>query len=134
MQGSRTLGAMAALLVLLGCQRDTPRDLFGKEWTLVELNGNAVSLQKPPTIQLSAEPKSVTGFGGCNRLTGSYTLDQGRLRFGPIAMTRMACAEGMDTEQALTTALGAVQSFRVMGASLQLLGESGNVLARFTSP
>lgn len=132
MPGSRALGAIAVLLVLTGCQKAAPRGLFDKEWTLVELNGNAVSLQKRPTIQLSAETKSMTGFGGCNRLTGTYTLDQNRLHFGPIAMTRMACAEGMDVEQAFAVVLGATQRFHLAAGSLELYGDV-DLLARFTS-
>lgn len=31
------------------------------------------------------------GHSGCNRFTGSYTLEGKRLRFGPVASTRMAC-------------------------------------------
>lgn len=35
--------------------------------------------------------KHVSGFSGCNRFSGSYTLEANHISFGPLAVTRMAC-------------------------------------------
>jgi copper homeostasis protein (lipoprotein) len=75
------------------------------------------------------------GFGGCNRMLGSYTVDQDRILFGAVASTRMACIApaAMETEHALGVALAAVRTWRIEGETLELLDEQGALLVRFES-
>lgn len=49
---------------------------------------------KSITLDLSTATgqRRASGFSGCNRYMGSYTLKDGKLGFGPLAGTRMACA------------------------------------------
>lgn len=49
---------------------------------------------RPVTLDLSAATgqRRASGFSGCNRYMGTYTLKNGLLSFGPLAGTRMACA------------------------------------------
>ena len=47
----------------------------------------------------------IGGFGGCNNFGGKYELNGERLIVGPLAMTRKACMNGMDDEQAFVGAL-----------------------------
>jgi heat shock protein HslJ len=51
---------------------------------------------EPITLNLSTEggKRRVSGFSGCNRYMGSYEVKDGKLAFGPLAGTRMACASG----------------------------------------
>ena len=71
------------------------------------------------------------GAGGCNRLRGSYTLQGHWLRFGPVARTRQACAQGMRSEQEFINRLGRVTSFAVQGQRLLLSDADGQPLLRF---
>lgn len=64
-------------------------------------------------------------------MTGSYELKGDRLSLGPTATTLMACAEGMETEKAFLDALGRVSRWKISGQQLELVGEGGNVVARF---
>jgi heat shock protein HslJ len=73
----------------------------------------------------------VGGSGGCNRLTGSYELSGGRLKFGQMAGTMMACLEGGETERAFLDALGRVTGWGMAGQQLELMDASGGVVARF---
>jgi putative lipoprotein len=100
-----------------------------REWTLFELNGEPITLSKPPTLRFS-EPNRVSGFSGCNQLSGAYDLRENGLTFGPLVMTKMACGKGMDVERAFATALGATKRYAIKGTELELIGESGT-LARF---
>jgi heat shock protein HslJ len=45
------------------------------------------------TLTLSAQTgkRLASGFSGCNRYTGTYGLKNGKLSFGPLAGTKMAC-------------------------------------------
>jgi heat shock protein HslJ len=60
------------------------------------------------TLDLSAATgqRRASGFSGCNRYSGTYTLKNGLLSFGPLASTRMACVgAGGDIEGAYLDAL-----------------------------
>jgi putative lipoprotein len=94
------------------------------------LTGGAGNEAEPHLI-LNSATRQVGGAGGCNRLTGGYELNGGRLSLGRVASTIMACAEGMDTEKAFMDALGRVSGWRIAGQQLELLDSAGNVIARF---
>jgi heat shock protein HslJ len=49
---------------------------------------------QPLSLDFSTESghRRASGFSGCNRFTGTYALKDGKLSFGPLAGTRMACA------------------------------------------
>ena len=103
-------------------------------WKLVELGGAAVvvaELQREPHFILHPADKRVSGSGGCNRVTGSYTLEADRLGFGRMAGTMMACAAGMETEGAFLDALQRVARARIKQQQLELLDAADSVLARF---
>jgi heat shock protein HslJ len=68
-----------------------------KYWKLVEIGGKPVaaseSAKREPHIILKNEGSRVNAHGGCNTLTGTYTLDAAarRIRFSQMASTQMAC-------------------------------------------
>jgi copper homeostasis protein (lipoprotein) len=103
-------------------------------WKLTRL-GNAAVLaddkQREPHVVLRSQDRRLGGSGGCNRLLGGYELDGDTLTFGQMATTKMACAQGMDTEQAFLEALTQVKTWKIVGAHLELFDASGNLLARF---
>ena len=126
-------GLLVLGLTLWGCQgrSSLPGDLLGKEWAVVEINGEPVSLQKPPFLRFE-EPDRVTGFSGCNRMSGTYQMTGESVQFTPFIMTKMACAEGMDVETAMVGVLESTKRVRVTGSTLELLGDSG-VLAKLSA-
>ena len=84
-----------------------------KYWKLVELNGRPVpALEREPHFILKAEGGRVNGFGGCNSFTGTYELNEAasRIRFGKLAATMMACASGMEVEEAFHRVLRSVDN------------------------
>jgi heat shock protein HslJ len=139
--------AVAGLLLacfLAGCAADTPPTQVSTseatsspeniEWTLVRLGEQPVTTshkQRPPNLKMSSADKRVSGSGGCNRFTGSYTLEGDRLKFGQLAGTMMACLQGMELEQAFHKALGNVAGWRITDQRLQLVDASGKPLAEF---
>lgn len=103
-------------------------------WKLVELNGQPVpALEREPHLILKVEGSRVTGFGGCNSFTGSYTLDEktSRISFGQLASTMRACPAGMDVEQALGKVLAIVDNYSLNGDHLTLNRARMAPLARF---
>jgi len=140
---SRFAASLALLAIGLGAchhaktqsapQPASTAPLVGTEWTLVELGGQPVGLgagEKPATLSLSEADKHASGFSGCNRMSGTYELEGSTLRFGPMAVTRMACATGMDLETKFLAALQATRGYRLAAEGLELTGETGT-LARF---
>lgn len=138
MDGELIPGELAAHYVLRK-QPVPPPDLSGQNvlgvrWRLVELLGQPVppnSSGKSPFILLNAGDNRVTGFGGCNALSGSFELKIGnRLRFSDMASTLMACPE-METEQRFFEILALADNFACDGQTLFLHKARMAPLARF---
>ena len=99
--------------------------LEGTEWRLVDIGGQpspaGADSTRHPGFTLLAEGRKVQGSAGCNRMTGTYQLDGQKLKFGPLATTRMACPD-MQTETAFLKALQATTRYEISGSSLMLFG------------
>jgi putative lipoprotein len=115
----------------------TPDALLNVRWVLTQLGSVELPRRKgtrEPYMTLSSPPARLEGFSGCNRLFGSFNVDGAKLTFGPgIGMTRMACAGkgAIELESGFAQALQATARWRVTGTALELLDETGAVLARF---
>ena len=105
-------------------------------WKLTQLDGARVAMvpgqEREVRITLSDDGK-VTGFTGCNRVMGGYTLAGTALRFTQLAGTRMACPPPlMQLESAVLANLNSVTGYRLEGEELILL-KDGAPVARFES-
>ncbi|MGH9846718.1 MAG: META domain-containing protein, partial [Blastocatellia bacterium] len=120
-----------------GSQQHTGSDASFENtyWKLMELNGNPVAVvdnQREAHFRLDPKEKRVQGSGGCNQIGGSYEVNGEQLRFSQMFTTKMACQQGMDTEQEFLKALGATTGFKLSGENLELYGD-GKLLARLES-
>jgi len=107
--------------------------LLNTYWKLILLNDKEIVVsnnQSEPNILFNAENR-VTGSDGCNNITGNYLLDGEKLTFGPMAGTRMACAEGGEQAQLFNAALAKVASYTVHSDQLELRDATDLVVARF---
>lgn len=133
----RSLLLPLLLAPILACQPRSsaapdPAPVTDRTWVLRELEGaplDSTARERPPTLLLATSNNRATGFAGCNRFSGTYTLGPGTLEFGPLMMTRMACP-AMDLETRLSSALTRVRQYRLDGTSL-LLEADGTVVARY---
>ncbi|HYH94306.1 MAG TPA: META domain-containing protein [Candidatus Saccharimonadales bacterium] len=81
------------------------------------------------TMDFDAVAGTVSGSAGINRLHGTAEIHDGRVRFGPLALTRMAGEpDAMDAEAAFVSALEDVTGMRVDGDRLTLLDQDGEPL------
>ncbi len=81
---------------------------YGEPWLELALNGQAA------------------GSDGCNRISGTFEVHEGRISFGPILSTLMYC-------QGVQTWLGAASSAEMNEGQLEifdLTGQSIGVLRR----
>ncbi|MBE1527787.1 heat shock protein HslJ [Sphingopyxis sp. OAS728] len=74
-----------------------PTELAGTNWSFVSIGGVAVTADRPTALQFDGNRMS--GSAGCNRFSGTYSVDGRTLKAGPLMATEMACP-GMELEQA----------------------------------
>lgn len=114
------------------CDMTEMNQAAGKLWTLVNLNGQPVSLDNPPTLQFQAG--KLTVFGGVNRITGSYALLSNQsVVLGKLVATEIAGSpQASKLEQEFSTTLASVDAFHVEGNRLDLL-QGTQVVAAFVT-
>lgn len=96
-------------------------------WQLDKIGDTAVDAKRQPTLELLLNEEKAYGYGGCNRFGGSVKLVNGKLTFGDMAATEMAC-ENLKTEsQYLQTLNNQTLSFQLDGNSLYI-GEGAHKL------
>ena len=61
----------------------------------------------------------------------TYQIDRHALTLGPLATTRMACPDGMETETEFLSALIRVKGWRIEARQLALSDSAGKTLAQF---
>jgi putative lipoprotein len=103
-------------------------------WRLTLLKSQTVIVtdqRLEPYIRLRAQEKQLVAFGGCNQMSGSYTLDGTKLTFSQLGGTLKACAQGMETEGAVHSVLEKTVRWRIDVQRLTLLDSAGATLAQF---
>jgi heat shock protein HslJ len=116
-----------------GSQAAAP-NLENTYWALTKVGDAVVPENHSPRrahLILNAEAHRVGGSGGCNGILGRYEVTGDRLTFTGVAMTRMACKQGMETEQAFLTALNEVKGWKITGRKLELQDGEGRTVAEF---
>lgn len=88
----------ARMAPLAQFKKETNAPIVEKYWKLKTLHGKDIEMADNQSreifITLKAEDNRVTGFAGCNTITGGYTLEEGnRIRFGRMATTLMICPD-----------------------------------------
>ncbi|MGY6129262.1 META domain-containing protein (plasmid) [Paraburkholderia strydomiana] len=92
------------------------------------------NLGAPITLTLSTAKgqRHASGFSGCNRYMGSYSLKDGKLSFGTLGGTRMACATpGGQIESTYLSALTHIERTGVQmrePQQMQLVLDNGDTL------
>jgi heat shock protein HslJ len=116
---------------------DSQFGLISTEWVLISADGQVVTgmdfTAGRPGISFNPDDLSIYGSGGCNRFTGTYTLDEAEsLTLSGVAATRMACPE-LDTETLYFSMIEKVKSFSidVQSSELILKDEQGEEVLRF---
>ena len=128
---------LAAAAAFAGCTQPpvapaqaAQASLFETYWRPFEIEGvpfRARPGTREPYLVLSGEGNRMRGFTGCNNLAGGFELDRDRLRFKPLATTRMACLPVSDLETRFLSALNAIASQHITGEMLELRDGEGKV-------
>ena len=117
-----------------------PTPLIGTTWKLSGYHdGKSAFVSVLSGTEITAvfgEDGSVAGSASCNNYRGSHEVDGSALTFGPLATTRMACAEPegiMDQESAYLAALGSATAYEIKGDRLEMANAEGIRIAAFTA-
>ena len=104
-------------------------------WLAEDIGGAGVVDNLQTTLEIAADGK-VSGNGGCNRFTGSATIEGDKIAFGDLGSTMMACEEAaMDQEMKFHAALAAARTFQIDAEQKKLFlsDEAGKVVAQFSA-
>lgn len=113
------------------------KPLIGTYWKLVTVAGKDViavqDARREPHLTLLPEENRAIATGGCNQMSGTYTMTETGVTFSPFMSTRMACPDVMEQEYALGQALATTAGYRIGGSALELVDAQGASLARFVA-
>lgn len=119
-------------LSLSGAPPARASELEGYVWIAEDIAGAGVVDRARSTLQV--REGRIAGSSGCNRYTGSGRFENGEVRIGKLAVTRMACPPAlMDQEAKFLKALSASHRYEI-GAEglLRLYDGSGAATLRFS--
>jgi len=119
------VSAFAVLtLSLAGALPARASDIEGFVWLAEDIAGAGVVDRARSTLQV--REGRIAGSSGCNRYTGSGRLENGEVRIGKLAVTRMACPPAlMDQEAKFLKALSASQRYEIGADGLLRLYDGG---------
>ena len=106
-----------------------PAGLDASSWTIAAIGGATLPPGRPATLTLEPGGR-VSGETGCNRFTGTVSVDGPAVTFGPLGTTRMACEPPLvEQEAAVLDALAGVTGWFVEAdGTLHLSGTTELVL------
>lgn len=107
-------------------------------WKLLEIDGKktpgVTSYKQQIHIIFASEGSRVFGYGGCNRLMGSYAAKGKALHLTKMASSMMACiSDTVDFEPQVHKMLNDTTGYRIDGKKLSLL-KGKQVLGLFEAP
>jgi len=108
------------------------QDLSGTSWEVIGYNNGKqaiTSVLAGSTITLDfASDGTLSGNSGCNSYNGSFTVTGKQITIGPLASTRMACADPagvMEQESLYLAALGSAATYQIKDTGLELRTKDG---------
>jgi len=112
---------------------DAPVPALVGAWQLSTFGGTAVPRGTVATAIFGADG-SLTGSGGCNTYSGTYTTDGASLSISPLAATRLFCADTGEIEPAYLDALQAATGWAVDGGTLTISSTVDLVFGNGSAP
>jgi heat shock protein HslJ len=133
----RIAAAALALPLLSACTSGEDARLAGTSWTATGMSNDNEPVASSATVPtITAEfgnEDSLTGFGGCNNYTSTWTTTEpDGLTIGAVTSQLAACQQDvMDTEKQFFAALANVATYQLEGNQLTLRDAQGAVQVTF---
>jgi heat shock protein HslJ len=104
-------------------------DFNETRWRAARFGPGLATMPSPDAeFSLEIQGDRLAGRSGCNRYMGTWAMDEGRLRIGPLASTMMFCDGLMELERTFLDALQAAAAARGRADRLVLTDEAGTEL------
>jgi uncharacterized lipoprotein YbaY len=107
-------------------------------WNAIMFNNGSSGIASVMGVAITAQfgpDGTVSGFGGCNDYSGTYTIGQdGTVKMGPITATQKTCnqpANVMEQESQYLAALQSAATFQVQGSSLTAQNANGQLAVQY---
>ena len=118
--------SIVIIMLLVSCGtgkkvKETDENSILQKWELSLIDGMPVTANQAIYIELSEDGK-VSGFIGCNRITGNYAIEnESQITFNQLATTRMMCSEvEMEMESQVLELLNTCDNFTIDSGMLML--------------
>ncbi|GAA3558102.1 META domain-containing protein [Snuella lapsa] len=86
------------------------------------------------SINFDTQEQKLSGFSGCNRFFGKYTLEANTIKVGPLASTKMLCRETANTiESKMHDALSKINKVIIDGELLKLAKDDTIIITAIRS-
>lgn len=130
---SRTLPVLLSMAALAGCATPPPPREVSGLWRIEQARTEPLLDKRHARLVFERDGR-LGGHTSCNVLSASYSLLGDRLTIGPVATTRMACAElQREQEDRVLTALELAATARVRpDGILELRDAEGRGVLRAT--
>lgn len=112
------------------CPQDATAQLQGFVWHLSAFTGDSGDQQLPESVKanIKFENGTVRGNGGCNSISGTYTLNGMSLSVSNILSTKKFCQDASTWETMFLNKLQKSQAFRIENEMLIIdCGSEGNL-------
>jgi heat shock protein HslJ/uncharacterized protein YraI len=106
--------------------------LANTSWQLVNLNMGTVPVPgSSVTISFGSDGRLTTN-GGCNTLSGAYSVSGSNIIVGSLSGTMLTCGDALDQqERAYTIALQAAATYEIVGNQLIIRNTAGQEVLRY---
>ncbi|MDZ4794223.1 MAG: META domain-containing protein [Bacteroidota bacterium] len=93
-----------------------------QRWVLVQMKGVPVQQsesRRDAFLNFEVGEKRFIGNGGCNQVSGNYTIDRNSISFGEVLSTKMSCSD-IEFETVFIATLGSIDRYEIKGNELLL--------------
>jgi heat shock protein HslJ len=117
--------ALVSLLFLFSCSPKLSPDTNWAEgkWVLIELKEVPVQIsgnfERNAHISFLPSTKNYQGFGGCNKISGSYTIGKSSLKFNAVTSKLAPCPD-VPFETTFLSVLNVVDKYAINGDIMTL--------------
>jgi heat shock protein HslJ len=117
--------AVLSLLILFSCSPKLSPDGNWAEgkWVLIELKEVPVQisgdLERNAHINFLPSTKNYKGFGGCNKINGSYSISKSKIKFSAITAKLAPCPD-VPFETTFLSSLNSVDKYAINGDIMTL--------------
>ena len=133
---------LVSLLTLYSCSsgnnkgESRMKSLDGSDWILKSLNDKKIFTPesgKDIFIRFNSKENRFSGFAGCNNISGTYSLTQDKIKFGPVLGTEMYCESRMEDERNFMIMFGTIIRYEIKGNDLFFYDDKNSIAASFKS-